>query len=82
MKEIDGKGHILIHTIKITTEDGEWVSIATPDYSHARDWERLTTASLEWEGWVCAVEIDSEWMDESEWHDGAAAFAESCGWRI
>lgn len=82
MKEIDGKGHILIHTIQITTEDGEWTSIATPDYTLARDWERRTTSALESEGWECEVEIDREWMDESEWRDDVAAYAESYGYHL
>lgn len=79
MKEIDGKGNILIHTIKITTDDGEWVSIATPDYTRARDWERNTTASLESYGWECKVTIGRKWMDESKWQYGSEVYTESCG---
>lgn len=68
MKEIDGKGHILIHTFQIATFDGYDIgSLATPDYALGKEWERDTIAALESEGWECKSEWYCEWKDESDW---------------
>lgn len=68
MKEIDGKGHILIHTFKITSLDGlDMGALVTTDYAIGRQWERDTIAGLESEGWKCKSEWYCEWRKESNW---------------
>ena len=68
MREIDGKGHVLIYTCQLTTIDGyDMGSLATPDYAIGREWERNTIAALKSEGWVCKSKWYCEWKDESNW---------------